>query len=111
MRTACGQKFSSIRRCLLKLLLTKTPKWPQIGPEPKHWSGFFWVKLKTMIMQKVEFDIQKAYMDGPIRGYVRICDDPLTHGGNLDHIWALEMFFGLILQEFCDFSGTLDLHY
>ena len=51
-----------------------------------------------MNMQKVEFDIQKVYMDGPIRGYVRICDDPLTHGGNLDHIWALEMFFGLILQ-------------
>ena len=66
-----------------------------------------------MNIQKVEFDIQKVYMDGPIRGYVRICDDPdpLTHGGNLDHIWALEMFFGLILQEFCDFSGTLDLHY
>ena len=64
-----------------------------------------------MNMQKVEFDIQKVYMDGPIRGYVRICDNPLTHGGNLDHICALEMFFGLILQEFCDFSGTWDLHY
>ena len=32
-------------------------------------------------------------MDGPIIGYVRICDDPLTHGGNLDPIWAQKMFF------------------
>ena len=50
-------------------------------------------------------------MDGPIIGYVRICDDPLTHGGNLDPIWTQKMFFGVILQEFCDFSGTWNLYY
>ena len=50
-------------------------------------------------------------MDGPIIGYVRSCDDPLTHGGNLDPIWAQKMFFGLILQGVCDFSGTWDLRY
>ena len=50
-------------------------------------------------------------MDGPIIGYVKICDDPLTHGGNLDTIWAQRMFFELILQEFWDFCGTWDLRY
>ena len=48
-------------------------------------------------------------MDGPIIGYVRICDDPLKHGGNLDPICAQKMFSGLILQEFWDFSGTWDI--
>ena len=33
-------------------------------------------------------------MDGPIIGYVRICDDPLSHGGNVDPIWIQKMFFG-----------------
>ena len=33
-------------------------------------------------------------MDGPIIGYVRICDDSLTHGGNVDPIWTQKMFFG-----------------
>ena len=51
-------------------------------------------------------------MDGPvIIGYVRICDDPLTHCGNLDPIWAHKILFGLILQEFCGFLGTWDLRY
>ena len=50
-------------------------------------------------------------MDGPIIDYVRICDDPLTHGGIVDPIWAQKMFFGLILQQFCDFSGTRNLCY
>ena len=44
-------------------------------------------------------------MDSPTIGYVRICHDPLTHGGNLEQIWANKMFFGLILQGFCDFLG------
>ena len=48
-------------------------------------------------------------MDGPIIGYVKICDDPLTDGGNLEPICAQKMFLGLILQEFCDFSGIWDL--
>ena len=48
-------------------------------------------------------------MDGPIIDYVRLCDDPLTHGGNLDPVWARKIFFRLILQEFFDFSGTWDL--
>ena len=39
-------------------------------------------------------------MDGPIIGYVRICDDSLTHGGNLDPIWTQKVFFGVILKEF-----------
>ena len=38
-------------------------------------------------------------------------NDPLTHGGNLDTIWAQKMFFGLIFEEFCDFPGTWDMHY
>ena len=50
-------------------------------------------------------------MDGPIIGHMRICDDLLTHGGNLDPIWAQKMFFDLILQGFCYFSGTWDLCY
>ena len=50
-------------------------------------------------------------MDGPIIDYVKICDDPLTHGGNLDPIWAQKMLYGLILQEFCDFYGTWELRY
>ena len=48
-------------------------------------------------------------MDGPIISYVRICDDPLTHGGNLDPFWAQRMFFCLFLQEFCDFFWELGL--
>ena len=48
-------------------------------------------------------------MDNSIIGYVRISDDLLTHGGNSDPIWAQKMFFGLILQEFCDFYGTWKL--
>ena len=36
----------------------------------------------------------------------------VTPGGNLDPIWAPpKYFFYLILQEFCDFSGTWDLYY
>ena len=50
-------------------------------------------------------------MDGPIIGYITICDDSLTHAGNVDPIWTQKMFFGLILQEFCDFSGTWNLCY
>ena len=34
-------------------------------------------------------------MDGLIIDYVRISDEPLTHGGNLDPMWAQKMFFGL----------------
>ena len=49
------------------------------------------------------------FWDGPTTGYVRICYDPLTHGGNLEPILAHKMFFGLILQQFCDFSGTWEL--
>ena len=71
----------------------------------------YWLKQKTINTQKLKLDIQKVYTDGPIIGYIRICDDPLTHGGNLDPIWTQKMFFGLILQEFCDFSGTWDLRY
>ena len=48
-------------------------------------------------------------MDGPIISYVRICDDPLTHGGNLDTFCAQIMFFRLVLQEFCDFFWELGL--
>ena len=50
-------------------------------------------------------------MDGPITDNVKICDDPLTHGGNADPILDQKMFFGLVLQEFCDFPGTWDLRY
>ena len=32
-------------------------------------------------------------------------------GGNLDPPWAKKMFLCLILQKFCDFSGTCDLFY
>ena len=38
-------------------------------------------------------------------------NDTLTNGGNLDPNWAQKMFLGLILQLFCDFSGTWDLRY
>ena len=38
-------------------------------------------------------------------------NDPLTHGGNLDPIWAQKMFFGLIFEEFYDFPGTWDMRY
>ena len=50
-------------------------------------------------------------MDGPIIDYVRISDESLAHGGNLDPMWAQKMFFGLNFQEFRDFSRTWDLHY
>ena len=86
---------------------------PKMGPN-RSWTKktrFFWLKSKTTNTQKLKRDIQKVYMDGPIIDYVRICDDPLTHGGNLDAIWAQKIFFPLILQEFCDFSGTWDLRY
>ena len=92
MRATCGQKFGLIRRCLLELLSSKTAKWAQIGPEPKKRSSFFWPKSKMINIQKLKLDIQKVQMDGPIIGYVRICDDPLTTGGNSDTIWAQKMF-------------------
>ena len=38
-------------------------------------------------------------------------NDTLTHGDNSDPIWAQKLFLGLIFQEFCNFSGTWDLHY
>ena len=38
-------------------------------------------------------------------------NDPLTDGGNLDPIWSQKMFLSLIIQEFCDSSGTWDLPY
>ena len=60
VRTTCGQKFSSIRCYLLELLPTKTPKWAQIGPEPKKCSGFFWLKLKTTNTQKLKLGIQNV---------------------------------------------------
>ena len=44
-------------------------------------------------------------MDGPIVGYVRICEWPFAHDSNLDPIWTQKMFFDLIFQEFCDFLG------
>ena len=36
MKTTCGQNFSSIRRCLLELLPTKTPKQAQIRLNHKN---------------------------------------------------------------------------
>ena len=60
MRTAYDQKVSSIRYCLLELLPTKTPKWGQLGLEPKKRWGFFWLKLKTTNTQKLKLDIQKV---------------------------------------------------
>ena len=50
-------------------------------------------------------------MDGPIIGYVRICNDPLIHGGILNPIWAQKMFsylnFTRILWFFWDLRLTL----
>ena len=111
VRTICGQKFSSIRPFLLALLATKTPKWVQIGPQPNKRSGSFWLKQKTINIQKLKLDIQKVQTDSPNIGYVRICDDHLTHGGNLDPIWTQKIFFDLILQEPYDLSRTRDLRY
>ena len=76
----------------------KNKKEAQIGPEPKKRSGFFWIKSKTTNTQKMKLDTQKV-------------DDLLTHGGNLNSIWAQKIFFDLILQEFCYFSETWDLWY
>ena len=52
-------------------------------------------------------------MDGPIRGYKRICDEHLAqpHGGKLDPVWDQKFLFGLILKELCDFSGSWYLRY
>ena len=52
-------------------------------------------------------------MDGPIIGYVRICDDPLTHGGNLDPICAQKCFWALFHKNFVIFlgPGTYNIKY
>ena len=50
-------------------------------------------------------------MDSLIIDYVRISDEPLTHGGNLDPMWAQKMFFGLNFQELRDFFWTWVLRY
>ena len=74
------------------------PKKPQNGPKQvlnqKTRKGFVWLNSKTTNTQKLKLDNQKVQIDGPIICYVRIYDDPLTHGGNLDPIWAQKMFFG-----------------
>ena len=71
-----------------------------MGPEPKKLSGFFCLKSEMVNTRKLKLDIQKVQMDGPIIDSVRISDEPLTHGGNLDPMWAQKMFFGLNFQEF-----------
>ena len=63
-----------------------------MGPEPKKPSAFFCLKSEMVNTQKLKLDIQKVQMDGPIIDYVRISDESLTHGGNLDPMWAQKMF-------------------
>ena len=84
----------------------------------QKYSCFFWVKLRPVNTQKLKLGIQNVQIEIPIIGYVSIFNDPLAqpHGKNLDPIWASNFFFlffnfYLILQEFCDFSGTWNLHY
>ena len=58
------------------------PRKPRMGPmtlEPKKCSDFFWLNSKTTKTQSLKLDNEKVKMDSPIIGYVRICDDPLTH--------------------------------
>ena len=39
---------------------------------------FFYVKSRTTNTQKLKFGIKNVYTDGPIKGYVKICDNSLT---------------------------------
>ena len=57
-----------------------------MGPETKNRRGFFLLRSKATNTQKLTLDIQK------------FLNDPLTHGGNLDPIWAQQIIFGLIFQ-------------
>ena len=70
----------------------------------KKSSCFFRVKSRISNTQKLKLGTQKVQMDGLIKGY-------MTPGGNLNPFWPQKMFFCLISQEFCDFSGTCDLRY
>ena len=91
--------------CLLELLPQKNQKSAKMGLELKKLCGFFWLKSKTANTKKLKLDIQSSYK------LWEFSNDPLIHGGNLDPIWAQKTFLGSIFQEFCDFSGTLDLRY
>ena len=109
MRTTCGQNFSSIRRCLLELLSQNPPKCAQLGPEPKKML-FLLCKVKNGKYPEAE-----TWHPESIYGwsYFRLCENFWwPFGSSLDPIWAQKMFrFCLILQEFCNFSGTWDLRY
>ena len=104
MRTTCAQTFSSIRRCLLAPLLAKSPKWAQIGPkQKKQW--FLLAKVENNKYSEAETWHPES-IDG--WSYYRLCENLWwSH----DPIWAQKIFFGLILQEFCDFSETWDLRH
>ena len=79
MKATCGQNVTSIRHCLLQVLPQENPKWGQMTLEPKKCSDFFWQNSKATKIQRLKLDNEKVKMDSPIIGYVRICDDPLTH--------------------------------
>ena len=88
-RTTCDQNFSPIRRCWLELLLPKTQKCFKMGREPKKTSWFFLAKVKNGKYPKAEtWHPNSIDGDGPIRGYVRICEWPF------DSWWQFGPKFG-----------------
>ena len=105
-------KFQLSLTLFTGVIAPNPPKWAQQGLKQKKNSCFFWVKLWTENIQKLNLGIQKVYIEGLIIGYVRISDGSLAqpHGGNLGPFFSF-FFYYLVLQEFCDFSETWDFRY
>ena len=112
MRTTCGQNFSSIWCCLLEPL-------PNI-----HQNGQNWIlNQKNVVLLLGRFENKKdAETESwhperlEERFYYRLCENfwksfSATTVGKFRPSFGRKMIFCLILKEFCDFSGTLDLCY
>ena len=90
-------KFQLSLTLFTGVIAPNPPKWAQQGLKQKKNSCFFWVKLWTENIQKLNLGIQKVYIEGLIIGYVRISDGSLAqpHGGNLGPFFS---FFFLLFS-------------